>query len=261
VHSAPHHGFARSMKVGKEEAIGMLMAVEMWVKRDHDAEWKRWTSSLEHIARRVLAIDGVTTSIVQPAGLSNRTPSLRVMWDRQRFGLTGESVARTLFDTEPRIALFAARVGEPARTGVSITPYMPSPGEENVVADRLYSMLSSRSDRGAVAAPAAPAVDLTGQWEVHIEYAAGTSSHTFHLRQRGREIDGAHQGDFISRDLSGTIDGDAVRIRSEYGEEHGDALMFTFSGTVAGDEMAGTVDMGEYLRATWTAKRRLSASV
>lgn len=32
IHSAPHHGFARSMKVGKEEAIGMLMAVEMWVK-------------------------------------------------------------------------------------------------------------------------------------------------------------------------------------------------------------------------------------
>src|SRR5262245_29640854 len=42
VHSAPHHGFARSMKVGKEEAIGMLMAVEMWMKRDHKAEWTQW---------------------------------------------------------------------------------------------------------------------------------------------------------------------------------------------------------------------------
>ena len=42
VHSAPHHGFTRALKVGKEEAIGMLMAVEMWVKRDHEAEWKRW---------------------------------------------------------------------------------------------------------------------------------------------------------------------------------------------------------------------------
>ena len=39
VHSAPHHGFGRSMKVGKEEAIAMLMAVEMWMKRDHKAEW------------------------------------------------------------------------------------------------------------------------------------------------------------------------------------------------------------------------------
>ena len=43
VHSAPHHGFARGMKVGKEEAIGMLAAVEQWVRRDHDAEWRQWT--------------------------------------------------------------------------------------------------------------------------------------------------------------------------------------------------------------------------
>src|SRR5215813_3977838 len=42
VHSAPHHGYGRSMKVGKEEAMGMLMAVEMWVKRDHKAEWTQW---------------------------------------------------------------------------------------------------------------------------------------------------------------------------------------------------------------------------
>src|SRR5262245_49001078 len=82
VHSAPHHGFSRGFKVGKEEAIGMLMAVEMWVKRDHDAEWKRWTSWLELVAKRVSGIDGVSTTIVQPRGLSNRMPSLRVLWDR-----------------------------------------------------------------------------------------------------------------------------------------------------------------------------------
>src|SRR5258705_2361810 len=39
VHSAPHHGFARAMKVGKEEAIGMLMAVEMWTRLDPKASW------------------------------------------------------------------------------------------------------------------------------------------------------------------------------------------------------------------------------
>ena len=52
VHSAPHHGPGRAMKVGKEEAIGMLTAVEMWVKRDHDAEWKQWMAWLDHISRR-----------------------------------------------------------------------------------------------------------------------------------------------------------------------------------------------------------------
>ena len=56
VHSAPHHGFARALKVGKEDAIGMLMAVEMWVKRDHEAEWKRWNALAR--SHRPARVDG-----------------------------------------------------------------------------------------------------------------------------------------------------------------------------------------------------------
>jgi L-seryl-tRNA(Ser) seleniumtransferase len=254
VHSAPHHGPGRALKVGKEEAIGMLMAVEMWVKRDHDAEWKRWTAALDHIAQRVGVIDGVTTLVSQPNGLSNRTPSLRVLWDPERSGLTGDAVARTLFDTEPRIAMSATRNG--ALTGVSVTPYMMSPGDENVLADRLYSLLSGRPAAQPARLPAPPTTDLSGRWDVRIEYAAGVSTHALHLRQRGNEIDGAHQGEFITRDVAGTIDGDAVRLRSAFSEEHGDAITFVFTGKVTAAQMAGTLDMGEYLAAKWTATRR-----
>jgi L-seryl-tRNA(Ser) seleniumtransferase len=258
VHSAPHHGFARAMKVGKEEAIGMLMAVEMWVKRDHDAEWKRWSASLDHIARRLAAIEAVTTSVVQPAGLSNRTPSLRVLWNRDHVGLSGDDLVRTLFETEPRVALAAAgRTGDPAVTGVSVTPYMMSPGDEAVVADRLHALLSVRAASNKSSAPAPPAADLSGQWNVRIEYAAGAATHVFHLRQRDHDIDGSHQGEFVSRDLSGTIHGDVVRIRSAYGEQHGDALSFSFTGKAAGESMSGTLDMGEYLSAAWSATRHV----
>ena len=114
VHSAPHHGIMRSLKVGKEDAIGMLMAVEMWVKRDHDAEWKRWTAWLDHIAGRLSSIAGVTTTVVQPNGLSNRTPSLRIQWDRQKLGLAGDAVVRALLEGNPRIATAAARRGSAA---------------------------------------------------------------------------------------------------------------------------------------------------
>ena len=78
---------------------------------------------------------------------------------------------------------------------------------------------------------AAPAADLTGRWDVRIEYAAGSSMHVLHLRQKGNEIDGTHQGDFVARDLAGTISGSDVRIRSNYGGQSGDSLPFTFTGT------------------------------
>lgn len=254
VHSAPHHGFARGMKVGKEEAIGMLWAVETWVTRDHDAEWQRWTGWLDHIAERVSTIDGVTTEIVQPEGLSNRTPSLEVLWDRERFGMTGDAVMQALLDTDPRVALFASRRNEdPALTGVTITPYMMADGEERIVADRLTAMLKNPT-RSAPAPPATPAADLSGRWDVQIQYAATTATHTLHLRQQGRDIDGAHCGEFITRDMTGTIDGDAVRLRSAFGED-GVSLSYTFTGTVTGDAMAGTLDLGEYLQAIWTARR------
>src|SRR5690606_21371192 len=40
--SAPHHGLGRGMKVGREEVMGMLAAVEAWMTRDHDAEQRQW---------------------------------------------------------------------------------------------------------------------------------------------------------------------------------------------------------------------------
>jgi hypothetical protein len=70
-----------------------------------------------------------------------------------------------------------------------------------------------------------------------------------HLRRR------VHQGDFVSRDLSGTISGDEVEISSNIGEVHGAALSYRFAGKLNGDTLSGSLDMGEYLSAKWTAKR------
>lgn len=257
VGSAPHHGFGRGFKVGKEEAIGMLMAVEMWWKRDHDAEFRLWQSWIDHIAKKVTAVEGVTTSVNQPRGLSNRMPTLQIRWDAAKLGITGEAVTRQLFAETPRVSMFPARGRGQGETGVSVGPYMMAPGDEQIVADRLVAVLKGAKPV-AEKPKAPPAADLSGVWDVRIRYAASSSTHALHLRQTGSEIEGLHQGDFVTREAKGSIDGDAVRIRSDYPESHGDALAFTFTGTLAGGEMGGELDMGEYLKARWTAKRRTS---
>jgi L-seryl-tRNA(Ser) seleniumtransferase len=257
VHSAPHHGPHRGHKVGKEEAIGMLAAVETWVKRDHEGEWKRWTGWLEEIAAKVKTVNGVSTEIVQPEGLSNKTPSLRIRWRRDTIPVGGDVVMRTLFEGQPRIALAGGGGGDPAMTGVSVTPYMMHPGDAAVVGEALRAVLA-QPPRVAAPAPAAPAADVSGGWDVQITYAASTSTNRLQLRQRGGDVDGSHKGDFVTRDLAGSIDGSTVRLRSAIGEEGGDAISCSFEGTVAGDQMSGTLDMGEYLKATWTATRRVA---
>lgn len=251
VHSAPHHGYARAMKVGKEEAMGMLMAVEMWMKRDHKAEWAEWMSRLNHIAKRVETIEGVTTSIRETTELSNRTPSLSIRWDPAALGITGRAVAHHLFTTEPRIALPTG--GQ--QGGISITPYQMSPGEEKIIAERLYATLTHPPKQETPAPATKPAADLSGRWNVRIDYLATSSNHVLHLRQQETRIDGTHQGDFVSRDLNGTIDGADVILTSNYPERYGDSLNFRFTGKLNGDTISGMLDMGEYLQASWTAKR------
>jgi L-seryl-tRNA(Ser) seleniumtransferase len=262
VHSAPHHGYGRSMKVGKEEAMGMLMAVEMWVKRDHKVEYDQWTSWMDHIAKRVSSIEGVTANIREPQGLSNHSPGLSIRWDTEKIGISGEDVIHTLFTTEPRITMAGGgRPGRgsenasPTETGVAILAYMMQPGDEKVVADRLHAVLSAAPKTRLVKDTKPPAADIGGEWDVHIDFAGGSSTHTLFLRQEANRIEGTHRGDYVARDLFGSISGDAVRMTSRYTEQHGDALMFTFSGTVNGDNMAGDLDMDEYLKAKWSATR------
>ncbi|WP_207944758.1 aminotransferase class V-fold PLP-dependent enzyme [Actinomadura rubrisoli] len=255
VHSAPHHGWARGFKVGKEEAMGMLAAVEMWVQRDHRAEYARWTSWLKDITRRVSVVRGLTTKIVQPDGLSNRTPTLTILWNAEKLGVTGQTIVDTLWNGEPRIAINAAGGGDPAQSGVSITPYMLEPGNAKTIAAELVKLL--RDPPPKPEPPKPPTVDASGTWALDIRYTAGRSTaHELKLSQNGAKLTGTHKGEFVTRPATGTVSGAEVTVRSHYGEEHGDALDFTFTGTLKGDRISGALSMGEYLGASWTATRK-----
>jgi L-seryl-tRNA(Ser) seleniumtransferase len=261
VHSAPHHGYGRSMKVGREEMVGMLAAVESWVKRDHDAEWREWVARCEHIAERTAQIQGVSALVQREPGesLSNRSPRVTLRWDSRALGITGREVVRILDTTEPRIALSDAGQRQdpelPGDTGIAIVSAMMSPGDEKIVAQRVHQVLSAPHTLPPADPPAAPIADVSGPWRVEITYTASTSVHSLHLRQQDNRLEGIHQGNFLTRDISGTIAGAAVTLASIVTERHGDALTYRFSGKVTGETMAGTLDLGEYLRATWTARR------
>ena len=261
VHSAPHHGYARAMKVGREEMIGMLAAVEAWVKRDHAGEWKDWIARCEHIATRLAKIPGVSTDVQREPGasLSNRSPRVVIRWTASQLGITGAQLSDLLDKGEPRIALGGGGGGRPdlgGDTGVSVTSAMMSPGDEKIVAQKLVEALSQKRTPEAAAEPAAPAATLSGRWEVEIKYAASQSTHTLHLVQNGNRLEGLHQGNFLTRDIAGTVNGDVVTLASSVTERHGDALTYRFSGKIASGAITGTLDMGEYLSATWTARRR-----
>ena len=136
LNGAPHHALARPMKAGKEEIMGLLAAVEQWIKRNHKAEWKDWERRLGVITDAVKDFDSVTTTIRQ-RGRSNVAPVLEINWDVETVGISGTAVASQLSAGEPRIELNGNA------NGISIMPYMMEEGEDKIVAARLGEVLNS----------------------------------------------------------------------------------------------------------------------
>jgi len=258
--SSPHHGPGRDNKVGREETMGMLAAVETWVKRDHEAEWKTWLSWLDTISKKVSTIDGVQTAVREPNGLSNRSPALIISWDASKLHITDEEVAEDLARNKPRIALGTGGARgknppDPDTNAISITPWMMQPGEDRIVADRIHGILAKKRDPKPAAAQSA-ATDLSGRWDLTVEFFSSKSEHSFFIEQKGNQIQGTHKSDFSVRDLAGTIEGDQLKLRSSGTERGtGDSVNFIFSGKVSGDSISGPIHMGEYLTAKFTARR------
>lgn len=247
VHSAPHHGFSRGLKIGKEETMAMLAAVEMWSKRDHKAEWRRWLGWLRTIEAPLRELKHLKLTIHEPDELSNRTPALQIRWNAEETGWTGAEMERMLFNGEPRIATAIAGQG-----GINIVAYMLHEHDIAPIAGRLPQAFKQLKARPAAPAPAAS--NLSGRWKVRIEFVAGASTHFFDFNAEGSALRGTHQGDFVSRGLMGKVDGSSVEFSSSYSERSGDSLQYRFTGSLQSDgSLRGELNMGEYLAAKWSA--------
>ena len=257
LNSAPHHAFGRALKCGKEEIMGMLAAVEAWPKRDHKAEWKEWEARLDSIANHARKVDGVSAHIKQPSDdLSNRTPQLILSWDGAKIGITGSEMREALFNTEPRIVAAGAsgsRTGKMQST-LSIVPYQMMPGEEKIVGERIHALLAKPPAPPKLDVPTGAAASIAGEYKVQMDFSRSSAAHTLVLEQDGDKLTGTHKGEFYSGKLSGQVAANTVKFRSSH-RVHGTVLTYEFAGVAENGQLKGTVNLGEYGTAKFTARR------
>lgn len=249
--SAPHHAFGRAMKVSKENIAGMLRAVEIWrTQRDFQTDFREWESWYAEMIGQLTKVQGVRAE-VRPPARGGPFPTLNVSWDPKQVDITAGEVGRMLLAGEPRIMTHA----EGESHSFLIRPVALKPGEHKIVARRLSEVLSKAPrTRSEKPKPAPPTANLSGVWEVDIEYEVGSARHKLFLNATGNQLAGSHEGWAYQGDLTGEIDGDRVRMRSSLPAD-GNRLSYTFSGTVSGDAMSGNVSLGEYGHARWRAHR------
>ena len=167
LNTSPWEGaVCRAMKVGKEEIVGLLLAVETWLKTDFDALNREWNARVERIAKLVKTVSGVETDISIPKD-GNRYPTLYISWDEEKWGFTVRDCVQKLRAGDPVIEVAGAdnpsivpavREGNPKQSSkesaqrrrLELVSSTIQPHEAIIVGQRIRELLS-------VARKAAPA--------------------------------------------------------------------------------------------------------
>ncbi len=142
----------RGMKVAKEEIVGLVAAVDWFLKQDDAAIETQCRQRADRIAKQLSAIPTVQTQVFVPE-VANHVPHLLISYDQNRVKITGAEVMQKMRAGTPRIELNPSTGGAPASAGLPGGPntivvgvWMLQPGEDLVVAKRLREVL-----QGAIA--------------------------------------------------------------------------------------------------------------
>jgi uncharacterized pyridoxal phosphate-dependent enzyme len=139
--NAPPRGgnIGRGMKVNKEEILGMYIALEKFINRDHAKEWKIWEDRVAVIENAAKKVTGVTTTVTVPP-VANRTPTLNISWDINQVKVSRKDFQDRLRNGNPSIEMMGGR-----ENSVTITVWMLKPGQEKIVASRILEELKKAS--------------------------------------------------------------------------------------------------------------------
>ena len=140
LNNSPHEDtLGRSQKVGKEEIVGMVKALELYLKEDHDALSREWQARLELVSQELTKVPGVSTSFFVP-DIANHVPHMQITWD-SRVSLEPKRVSEMLRNSKPTIVIG----GGEGRPGLTMCSFMLQPGEDKIVAEQLSRILREHS--------------------------------------------------------------------------------------------------------------------
>jgi len=132
----PRQGIGRGLKVGKEELVGLIRALELFVEEDQAAKQDEWARRAQRV---VVALDGapVAAEITGGDGV-NVAPEVAVHVDPDTAGVTAATLARDLREEDPRVFVGADGIGEGV---VTINPMCLTDEEADYVVERIEAQL------------------------------------------------------------------------------------------------------------------------
>jgi L-seryl-tRNA(Ser) seleniumtransferase len=141
LNNSPHEDtLGRGQKVGKEEIIGMVKALELYLNQDHEALNKEWQQRLERVSQQITRVPGVSTEFFVP-DIANHVPHMRITWEEARIKLTPQEASQILRQSKPSIVMGGGE-GKPV---LGMNSFMLKPGEDKIVTAQLVKLFKEHS--------------------------------------------------------------------------------------------------------------------
>ncbi|MDX8450232.1 hypothetical protein [Mesorhizobium captivum] len=260
----PHQSFGRAMKVGKEEIIGALAALEAWLIRSENDDQAKWDKTLAIIEKEAVAL-GLETQLLkaQPFSL---VPRLRITW-RKRYRYTADYVRRMAFLMQRvRFPDFWS-MGE----AIEINPFNMT-GVEDInrvvlCLREIFGRIESPQSEAGTMSGESFELDVSGSWKVSIEFLGQHREDLFHLSQTRGWVRGTHKSRRLSGIIIGRMSSNGIVLNSRHvGQPL--TIYHTFRGIPSEGALAGELTVGaasdehrglslcsQFGRASWQAVR------
>jgi uncharacterized pyridoxal phosphate-dependent enzyme len=136
MHGPPNQAIGRPMKVGKEEMVGLVAAVDWYLSLDEPSLVKRYERQVARVVEALAGIAGVTATREFPSEAGQPMPRALVRFDASRLGFDRDEVVRRLREGDPYV-----EVSSGGDDGIYVNPQTLDDGEETIVIERLVGAL------------------------------------------------------------------------------------------------------------------------
>lgn len=138
--ASPNAHIGRAMKVGKEEIIGFIVALNRYEKLNHDAVHEEWMNKARYIADQLKDVPGLTATV----GESDKgVPRVALDWDETALSMTAKDMRDKLMTGRPRVGIFGIEGGN------KVVTRCMNDGEEVLVSRRIKQFFMEQTGRNA----------------------------------------------------------------------------------------------------------------
>ncbi len=139
---SPNHSIGRPAKAAKEDIVGLMVAIQLYLERDHEAEMAHWRSQAEYMIERLESVPGIHATLLHD-GREHLTPRVEITFEPGS-GISASELIASLENGDPRVFLFEPNGPSAKPNSVVIHCHTMQSGEEEIVAEVVRAAVLKR---------------------------------------------------------------------------------------------------------------------